>query len=61
MEKVIAAFAISFAVTFMTIMFVWYSYNEPRVHPSWYGTYYSFQDAMEDGWYDLEENKYAKN
>ena len=61
MEKVIAAFAISFALTLMTIMFVWYSYNEPRTHPSWYGTYYSFQDAMEDGWYDLEENKYAKN
>lgn len=54
MEKVIAAFAISFAVTLMTIMFVWYSYNEPRTQPSWYGTYYSFQDAMEDGWYDRQ-------
>ena len=52
MEKVIAAFAISFALTLITIMFVYYSNTETRTHPSWYGTYYSFQDAMEDGWYE---------
>jgi hypothetical protein len=61
MEKVIAVFGLSFAIMMSIIMFVHYCNTEPRTHPSWYGTYYSFQDAMEDGWYDLEENKYAKN
>ena len=28
---------------------------EKRTHPSWYGTYYSFHDAIEDGWYEQNE------
>jgi hypothetical protein len=55
MEKVIAVFGLSFAIMMSIIMFVHYCNTEPRTHPSWYGTYYSFQDAMEDGWYENHE------
>lgn len=28
---------------------------EKQKHPSWYGTYYSLSDALEDGWYNKGE------
>lgn len=35
-----------FIAIFLHIMY------EPKERPDWYGTYYSYQDAMEDGWYE---------
>ena len=52
MEKVIQILGISFCLTLILMAICFHFMYEPKVHPSWYGTYYSLQDAMEDGWYE---------
>jgi hypothetical protein len=52
MEKFFASFGISFTLTLMFITVMLHIMYEPKEHPSWYGTYYSLSDAMEDGWYE---------
>ena len=52
MEKFIQSFGISFCLTLILMAMAFHFMYEPKVHPSWYGTYYSLSDAMEDGWYE---------
>lgn len=52
MDKFIYSFGLSFMVA---LYFIGVGLNimyEPKERPSWYGTYYSLSDAMEDGWYE---------
>lgn len=55
MEKFLASFTISFVITSLAILFYLSSNYETKYKPSWYGTYYCYQDAMEDGWYEDHE------
>lgn len=48
----IKVMAMSFLVALYMISIGLRIAYEPKERPSWYGTYYSFQDAMEDGWYE---------
>lgn len=52
MDRFIASFGFSFAITLILMTVCFHFMFEPKVYPSWYGTYYSFQDAIEDGWYE---------
>lgn len=45
-------FLASFVGTLCLILAIGNIIMEKRTHPDWYGTYYSYQDAMEDGWYE---------
>lgn len=52
MNRFISSFCFSFSLTLILMTICFHIMFEPKVRPSWYGTYYSFQDAMEDGWYE---------
>ncbi len=41
-----------FAMTLIAIMVYAITHLPEPKHPSWYGTYYSATDALEDGWYE---------
>ena len=45
---------IGFSMMIWTIALFCIVHQPEAKHPSWYGTYYSLNDALEDGWY--EEN-----
>ena len=52
MEKIIISAVLSFCMTLILMTVCFHFMYEPKIKPSWHGTYYSFQDAMEDGWYE---------
>lgn len=46
------------AISFIMLMFFIFgvtmlSFEQPRKQPSYYGTYYSMADALEDGFYEV--------
>jgi hypothetical protein len=54
MDRVIYSFGLSFLVALYFVCVGLHIMYEPKERPSWYGTYYSLADAMEDGWYDRQ-------
>ena len=52
MEKFLQSFGISFCLTLILMTMAFHFMYEPKVHPSWYGTYYTLNDALEDGYYE---------
>jgi hypothetical protein len=54
MRLTIASFSVSFSLALLLFTLFLSMAYEPKVKPSWYGTYYSLSDAMEDGWYDRQ-------
>ena len=54
MDKFIYSLGLSFMVALWFISAGLHIMYEPKERPSWYATYYSLADAMEDGWYDRQ-------
>lgn len=52
MRLTIASFSVSFSIALLLFTLLLSMAYETKVKPSWYGTYYSLTDAMEDGWYE---------
>lgn len=54
MDKLYTAFGfvLGFVIMMWTMAFIAILTEPNPTQPSWYGTYYSASDALQDGWYD---------